>query len=75
MDIERLKLLEVRVEELLAAHAALCRERDQLRSQLGEAQARIEGLVGQLQRQEQERAEVRVHVERIMSRLDALNLG
>ncbi len=75
MEIERLKLLEVRIEELLAAHAALGEERDRLRTQLGEAQARIEGLIGQLREKEQERAEVKAHVERILSRLDALDLG
>lgn len=75
MDTERLKLLEARIEELLAAHAALGEERDRLRIQLGEAQARIEGLVGQLQKQEEERAEVKAHVERIISRLDSLDLG
>jgi chromosome segregation ATPase len=58
----------------LSQHTALSQERDRLRGELGEARARIDQLAGQLRDHERDKAQVKAHVERIMSRLDGLNL-
>jgi septal ring factor EnvC (AmiA/AmiB activator) len=75
MNIETLRHLESKIEEVLTLHAAVCEERDRLRHQLGAAQNRIEQMVEQLRQHEAERAEVRAQVERIMGRLAGLDLG
>ncbi len=75
MDIESLKLLETRIDDILTQHAAVTAERDRLREQLAQTQARLDDTAAQLRQQEQERAAVKAHVERIMSRLDGLDLG
>jgi chromosome segregation ATPase len=74
MDSEILKLLETRIEGMLSQHAALSEERDRLRNELGQARAQIDHLAGQLREQERARARVKEHVERIMNRLEGLNL-
>lgn len=75
MDIETLRHLESKIEEMLALHASVCEERNRLREQLSEAQGRIERMVAEAERREVERTEVRAHVERIMGRLAGLDLG
>lgn len=75
MDVEKLKLLESRIEAMLNQHATVCKERDQLHAQLGQAQSRMKEVTTQLQRYEQERAELKTRVERLLSRLEDLNLG
>jgi septal ring factor EnvC (AmiA/AmiB activator) len=75
MDIEALKHLESKIEEVLTRHAAVCEERDRLRAQLGEAHDRLERMVAEVRQNEAERNEVRARVERIMGRLAGLDLG
>lgn len=75
MDSEILRLLEARIDGVLSQHAALSQERDRLRDELGQARAQIDQLAGKLREHEREKAQVKAHVERIMSRLDGLNLG
>ena len=75
MDIEKLKLLESKIETVLTQHATVCKERDRLNEQLGRAESRMKEISVQLQRYEQERAELKTRVERLLSRLDGLNLG
>ncbi len=75
MDIEKLKLLESRIESVLDQHASVCKERDRLHEQLGKAESRVKEISGQLQRYEHERAELKTRVERLLSRLESLNLG
>jgi chromosome segregation ATPase len=75
MDIEKLKLLETRIETILTQHATIVQERDRLSEQLGRAQSRMKEITDQLQRYEQERSELRLRVERLLTRLEGLNLG
>lgn len=75
MNVDRLKHLETKVEGVLTQHAAVCEERDRLREQLDKARGRIEEMVAQIRQHEAERAEVKAHVERIMGRLDGLDLS
>jgi septal ring factor EnvC (AmiA/AmiB activator) len=74
MDSEILRLLESRIEGVLSQRAELSQERDRLRDELGQARAQIEHLAGQLREHEREKAQVKARVERIMSRLEGLNL-
>jgi chromosome segregation ATPase len=74
MDSEILRVLEARIEGVLSQHASLSQERDRLRDELGAARAQIDHLAGQLRQHEREKAQVKAHVEKIVSRLDGLNL-
>jgi chromosome segregation ATPase len=75
MDVEKLKLLETRIDDILTQHAAVCQERDRLKQQLSEAESRASNTAAQLAQQESERAEIKSRVERILDRLDGLGLG
>lgn len=75
MSLESLKVLEGRVNDILARHAAVCAERDRLHAQLAEAQGRINEMKGQLDTHEKERAQVRARVESILGRLEGLDLS
>lgn len=73
--MDSLKVLEGKVEELLAQRDAAAGERDRLRDQLVAAQARSAEMAKLLEQLEEERTEVRTRVERILGRLDGLGLG
>jgi septal ring factor EnvC (AmiA/AmiB activator) len=75
MSLDHLKVLEGRIDDVLARHSAVCAERDQLQEQLKQAQARITELSGQLASFEKERAQVRARVESILGRLEGLDLS
>lgn len=75
MDLEKLKLLEARIDDILTQHAALCQERDRLKQQLSEAESRASAAAARLTQQESERAEIKSRVERILDRLDGLGLS
>jgi hypothetical protein len=75
MSLESLKVLEGRVDDILARHAAVCVERDRLRAQLQEAHGHIAEMKSQLDKHEKERAQVRARVESILGRLEGLDLS
>ncbi len=75
MSLESLKVLEGRVDDVLARHTALSAERDRLQEQLRQAQTRIAELSGQLETYERERAQIRGRVESILGRLEGLDLS
>jgi chromosome segregation ATPase len=75
MSLESLKVLEGRVDDVLARHSAVCAERDRLKEQLEQAQARIAELSGQLESCERERTQIRGRVESILGRLEGLDLS
>ena len=75
LNLEKLRLLEDRVEWVLDQHAAVCRERDRLHEQLGETESRLQRMVLRIEQYEKERVELKARVERILSRLDGLDLG
>ena len=75
MSLESLKVLEGRVDDVLARHSAMSAERDRLREQLQHAQARIAELTGQLETYERERSQIRGRVESILGRLEGLDLS
>jgi hypothetical protein len=75
MDLDKLKLLETRIDDILTQHAAVCQERDRLKQQLAEAETRAVAAIARLAEQEKERAEIKSRVERILDRLDGLGLN
>jgi chromosome segregation ATPase len=75
MNLEKLKLLETRIDEILTQHSAVCQERDRLKQQLSEAESRAVAAIARLAEQESERAEIKSRVERILDRLDGLGLS
>ncbi len=75
MDLEKLKLLESKIDDILTLHAAVCQERDRLKQQLSEAESRAAAADTRLAQQESERSEIKSRVERILDRLDGLGLS
>ena len=75
MDLEKLKLLETRIDDILTQHTAVCQERDGLKQQLFEAESRATAAVARLAQHDSERAEIKSRVERILGRLDGLGLS
>jgi chromosome segregation ATPase len=75
MDLDSLKVLEGRVEDILSRQAALSAERDRLQVALEEAQRRVGELQRQVDTYERERTQVRARVESILGRLEGLDLS
>lgn len=75
MDLEKLKLLESRIDDILTQHSAVCQELDRLKQQLSEAESRAAEANARLAQQENERSEIKSRVERILDRLDGLGLS
>jgi len=75
MDIEKLRLLETRIEDVLTRHTAVCEERSRLRQELERASGRLRETQAELKRYTSERDEIRHRVERILGRLTALHIG
>jgi hypothetical protein len=75
MDLEKLQLLETRIDDILTQHSAVCQERDRLKQLLSEAESRAVAALARLAEQDSERAEIKARVERILGRLDGLGLS
>jgi chromosome segregation ATPase len=75
MDLEKLKLLETRIEDILTQHAAVCQERDRLKQQLSEAESRAKAATARAAEHDSERLEIKSRVERILGRLDGLGVS
>jgi chromosome segregation ATPase len=75
MSLDTLRVLEGRVDDVVARQAALAAERDRLQAELREARARINELTAQLETFEKERGQIRARVESILGRLEGLDLS
>lgn len=75
MSLESLRVLESKVDDVLARQAALGEERRRLEQELGQARAKIEEMAGQLADIERERSEIRKRVEGLLQRLEGINLS
>ena len=75
MDIDKLRLLETRIDAIVSQHTAVCEERDRLRQQLQDAETRLRTIGERVAEQDKERAEIKARVERILGRLDSLGLA
>jgi hypothetical protein len=75
VDMEKLEILEAKIEDMLALHHAVCEERDRLTRELEATNSRLGETMDQLRQHEAERADVKNRVERILGRLNGLNLS
>ena len=75
MYMEKLDILEAKIEDMLGLHHVVCEERDRLTRELEETKNRLGETMEQLRQYETERADVKNRVERILGRLNGLNLS
>ncbi len=75
MDLENLKLLEAKIDQFVTQHEKVCEERDALARRLKEKEEQFAQQAGQLKQYEHERGELKARLERILSRLEGLDLG
>jgi septal ring factor EnvC (AmiA/AmiB activator) len=74
MSLENLKLLETKIGEFVDEHERVRQEHESLLQRLKEREAQLEAATAQLKQLEQERVEVRTRLERILGRLEGLDL-
>lgn len=72
MDLEKLRVLEKQIEEILRQHAQVRAERDHLKQKLSEAESHARSVGAQLDQHRKDRAEIRARVERMLSRLEGM---
>lgn len=75
MSLENLKLLEGRIDQFLTEHRKVREQRDALGQRLKEKEDECERLSSILKQHEKERAELKARLERILNRLEGLDLG
>jgi septal ring factor EnvC (AmiA/AmiB activator) len=74
MSLESLKLLESKIGEFVDQHERVRQEQESLAQRLKEREKQLAEATAQLKQYEQERAEIRARLERILSRLEGLDL-
>ena len=75
MSLESLKLLEAKIGEFVDQHERVRQEHESLVQRLKEQEQQLAAATAQLKQHEQERSEIRARLERILSRLEGLDLG
>ncbi len=73
--MEKLEILEAKIEDILALHHSVCEERDRLSRELEETRGRLSETLETLQQHERERADIRTRVERILGKLNGLGVS
>jgi uncharacterized coiled-coil DUF342 family protein len=74
MALENLKLLEQKIDGFLARHEQVRHEKTELLSRLSECDREHTMLLERLQQYEQERNEMRLLLEKLMTRFEGLDL-
>jgi len=74
IGLESLKLLEERVHQFVDQHERVRHDYDEVVHRLEQTEKQLVEMTAQVERYEQERSEVRARLERILSRLDGLDL-
>jgi septal ring factor EnvC (AmiA/AmiB activator) len=75
MSLDSLKLLEAKISEFVERHEQVRREHDQLREQLRDCDKKLAEANAQLKRFEKERGELRTRLDKVLGRLNALQLS
>lgn len=75
MDLESLRLLETKIGRILELHEEVRREKDALVRQLKEREEQFAQLAGQVKQYEHERRELKTRLEKIMSRLNGVDVS
>jgi len=74
MSLESLKLLESKIGEFVDQHERVRQAHESLSERLKERERELADATKQLKQLEQERTEIRARLERILSRLEGLDL-
>jgi len=74
MSLESLKLLESKIGDFVDQHERVRHEQESLVQRLKEREKQLAETTAQLKQYEQERSEIRARLERILSRLEGLDL-
>ena len=75
MSLESLKVLESKIGEFVDQHERARQEQSALLQRVKEQEKQLAAAAVQLKQHEQERAEIRARLERILSRLEGLDLS
>ncbi len=75
MGLESLKILEAKIDQFLDQHEQVREQRETLLQRLQDREKQLAEVTGQLKQYEQERSEIRARLERILNRLESLDLG
>jgi len=75
MTLESIRLLEAKIGEFVDQHQRARDEQAALAQRLREQEQQLAEAAAQLKQYEQERAELKARLERILSRLEGLNLS
>ena len=75
INLESLQLLEERVHQFVDQHERVRQDYDAVVQRLEQKERQLADMTAQLERYEQERSEVRARLERLLSRLDGLDLA
>jgi len=74
MSLESLKLLESKIGEFVDQHERVRHEHETLVQRLKEREQQLAETTAQLKQYEHERSEIRARLERILNRLEGLDL-
>jgi len=74
MSLESLKLLESKIGQFVDNHERVRQEHEALAQRLRDKEKQLAEVASQLKQYEQERGEIRARLERILNRLEGLNL-
>jgi septal ring factor EnvC (AmiA/AmiB activator) len=74
MDLESLKVLETKIEQFVGRHEHVREQHEALLQRLQDKEKQLAEAAARLKQYEQERSEVRARLERILSRLEGLDL-
>jgi septal ring factor EnvC (AmiA/AmiB activator) len=75
MDLENLKLLETKIGEFVDQHERVRHEHASLVQRLKEREQQLAEVKAQLKQYEHERSEIKTRLERVLSRLEGLDLS
>ena len=75
MDLESLKLLESKIGKILDRHEEVRREKDALAQRLKQQEEKFAKLAGQVKQFEDERSELKTRLEKILNRLNGLEIS
>jgi septal ring factor EnvC (AmiA/AmiB activator) len=74
MDLENLKLLEAKINQFVDQHERARGEHESVLQRLKDTEKRLAEVTVQLKQYEQERTDIRARLERILSRLEGVDL-
>ena len=75
MDLESLKQLEGKIGKILDRHEEVRREKDALAQRLKQQEEKFAQLAGQVKQYEEERRELKTRLEKILNRLNGLDIS